>query len=470
MKKNYLSLSVAIILSLVINQYANAQTCAWAKKAGGTNGDFGMSVAADASGNVYYLGDFYSATIVFGTTTLHNQPSQASNFGSEMFLVKYDSCGNFKWAKQAGGKISTRGTSVTVDGAGNVYVTGYSNCDTTIFGTVKLGGNKNGYNIGFLVKYDPNGNALWAQQVIGYDGAVKGFAVTKDISNNVYVTGDFSSSYVRIGADSVKNEYGNTTTSVFIAKFNNSGAIQWVQAGCGDYEGIGYGIGADASGNVYVAGTFGSTHIRFGNDSLALSPSGYYDIFVVKYNTSGTEQWLRTAGGSDDDEAMALASDANGNVFVTGYIGGNSTVSFGSGQLLINTVPSKTVFLVKYNTSGTTQWVRGTEPDNGYYYSDNQGYNVTVDASGNPYIIGFYSADSLKIGPVTLYNNSLNGGGGDTLKDIFVAKYKSNGILSWARTAGDTSNDFGYGIATEGKNLYITGEYMSPKISFAGIQ
>ena len=74
------------------------------------------------------------------------------------------------------------------------------------------------------------------------------------------------------------------------------------------------------------------------------------------------------------------------------------------------------------------------------------------------------------MGAVTLSNNSLLGGGGDTLYDVFVAKYKASGILSWARTAGGASNDYGYGIAAGAHNsLYITGEFMSDSILFNGI-
>jgi len=215
---------------------------------------------------------------------------------------------------------------------------------------------------------------------------------------------------------------------------------------------------------VYVAGTFGSSHVRFGNDSLPLN--GYYDIFVVKYDASGTEKWLRAAGGNDNDEALSLASDASGNVFITGFIGYSSTVNFGS-HSITNSTQSLTMFIAKYDVNGADQWAKSVRSD---WYSSSQGYHITTDAIGNPYVIGFYNSDSLNMGAVTLYNNSLNAGGGDSLYDIFVAKYKSNGTLSWARTAGDTSNDFGYGIAAGGhNNLYITGEFMSPSISFAGI-
>ncbi len=465
MKKIITLFSTLLAVALISGHLKAQPTCSWAKKAGGTNEDYGSSVATDNFGNVYYLGNFYSQKIVFGTTTLNNQPYQAFNYGSEMFLTKYDSCGNFKWAVSAGGNSGTTGKRLVTDPAGNIYVCGYSNADTVYFGTVKLI-NKAGYGIAFVVKYNSSGVAQWAQQGSGYNGTARGYAIALDASNNILLTGNFYSSAIKFGADSALNEYNNGDGSVFIAKFDNAGTIQWVKSGGGDYDCFAYGIGTDASGNVYVGGTYGSTHIRFGNDSLPLSPSGYYDIFVVKYSSIGTEQWLRVAGSSDDDEAMSLASDAAGNVYITGFIGYVSTVTFGT-HAITNTTHSLSMFIAKYDASGTAQWAKIGQ---GNGYTNNQGYNVKLDANGDPNIIGFYSSDSLQLGAVSLINNSMLTGGGDTVQDIFVAKYKANGVLSWARTAGGISHDWGYGLALGAHNsIYITGEFMSPTISFPGV-
>ena len=381
-----------------------------------------------------------------------------------MFLVKYDSCGNFKWAKQAGGSYDTHGRRLVTDAAGNVYVCGYSNCDTVYFGTTKLI-NKAGYNIAFVVKYDATGTAQWAQQGSG-NGSNYAYGIALDASNNICITGSFQSSAITFGNDSVKNNSGGYNADVFIAKFNNAGTIQWVKGSspAGDYDAIGYGIGTDAAGNVYVGGTFGSTYIRFANDSLPLN--SYYDLFVVKYNSTGTEQWLRAAGDADDDEVLGLASDASGNIYITGYIGRTSTVNFGS-HSVVNTSNASAMFLAKYDASGTAQWAHiGTGDD----YTNNLANSVKLDAGGNPNVIGYYSSDSLKMGTVAIYNNSMLTGGADSLFDIFVAKYKANGTLSWARTAGGTGHDMGYGLATGAHNsLYITGEFLSPTISFSGI-
>jgi type IX secretion system substrate protein len=469
MKKiNTLFISLLFISTMILSNQTKAQSCPWAKSAGGTNEDYGAAIATDASGNVYYLGNFYSQSVVFGTATLHNQAYQASEYGAEIFLVKYDSCGNFVWAKEAGGDFDAHGTCITIDATGNIYIGGYFNCDTLHLGAVNLLNVGGSYNA-FVAKYNSSGVAQWAQ---GGSGDAQNYvrAIVVDASSNVYITGSYASDAITFSGNSIVNATGSGTNDVFIAKFDNTGTFQWLKANTSNSatsgDAIAYGIGTDASGNVYVGGMFGSDYIRFGIDSLA--NNGYNDIFVVKYNTNGTLQWLKSAGGSDDDQALGLASDGSGNVYITGHIGSSTTASFGGTHTITNANQSLTTFVAKYNNAGITQWAVGSMSDD---YTTNVGNDITLDASGNPYIIGYFSSDSLGLGAVTLYNNAFYSNQGvDDSMDIFVAKYKASGSLSWARSTGNTGNDYGYGIATGLNNsVYITGEFDSPTISFAGI-
>ncbi|MBC7864168.1 MAG: T9SS type A sorting domain-containing protein, partial [Bacteroidia bacterium] len=408
---------------------------------------------------------FYSNSIVFGTTTLTNQPATFFNYGAEMFLVKYDACGTFKWAKKAGGNNEMRARGVATDANGNVFVTGYFNSDTLSFGTSPIKLVNRSYWDGFLVKYDSLGTVLWAK-LLGGDDIDRAYGLTTDAAGNAYVTGTFSSTYIVCGTDSTPNLDGANSQDVFVAKFDANGNSQWITCGTGDYDDLGYGVGVDAAGNVYVGGSFGSTNIQFG--SIILPLNSYNDIFLAKLDMNGTPQWVRTAGSSDNDQCLSLATDAAGNSFITGYLGYNTNGTFGT-ITVVNPNASYEAYIAKYDANGTALWANGII-GNDYTYS--QGSSVRLDAAGNPYIIGFYNSDSLKLGPVTLYNNSLvTYGGGDTVYDIFVAKYKSsNGYLNWARTAGDTRQDFGDAIATGPNNaLYIAGEFYSPSITFAGI-
>jgi len=127
----------------------------WAASAAGLDLDAPRSIAVDASGNAYITGNFYSPTLTFGSYTL-------TNSGVHLFLAKFDSNGNVAWAKSAGGTAAEYATSVAVDSFGNPYLTGYADNSIITFDTINL------VNTGvFIVKYDFNGNALWAHTAGG---------------------------------------------------------------------------------------------------------------------------------------------------------------------------------------------------------------------------------------------------------------------------------------------------------------
>jgi len=102
-----------------------------------------------------------------------------------------------------------------------------------------------------------------------------------------------------------------------------------------------YGVATDSSGNVYVAG--GTNGGLDGNTN-----AGNTDLFVVKYNSSGTKQWTKQLGTSSTDTANGVTTDSSGNVYVAGgtYGGLDGNTSAGVNDL----------FIVKYNSSGTKQW------------------------------------------------------------------------------------------------------------------
>lgn len=450
-----LKLFTALFFSAVA--IVNAQNaCPWAKKAGGTQEDFGSAIATDASGNVYSVGNFFSQSITIGSTTLQNQPYIAFNYGSEVFLAKYDACGNVAWAKRAGGNSDTYATGIAADSVGNTFITGFFNADTATFGSLKLI-NTSGYDA-FLVKYDANGNALWAKQGTG-NYSDRPFEITLDKNGNIYLAGSFSSDVLTFGSVTLSNGFTGNDEDVFVGKFDNNGNAVWLTKGSGDYNEEARGLGVDGAGNVYVSGYSASSGISFGSYSGSVD---YYDIFVAKLNSSGVPQWLKVVGGSGAEQSLNLATDASGNSYVSGFYN-SSSVAFGTYSVTGNS-SSFSSFLAKYDANGNALWANGCTQD---YYTESYMRRVKLDAQGNPYVFGYYDTDSLDLGAITLYNNSLQGGGGDSLFDVFVAKYKSNGVLAWAHSAGGAKSDYGFGMALDkNSNLYVSGEYQSPSITF----
>ena len=106
----------------------------------------------------------------------------------------------------------------------------------------------------------------------------------------------------------------------------------------------GYGVTTDSSDNIYVTGyTSGDLD---GNTS-----SGGQDIFLVKYNSSGTKQWTKQLGTSDNDSGESVTTDSSGNIYVTGTTQGGLDGNTNS----LSTGGTSDIFLVKYDSSGTKQ-------------------------------------------------------------------------------------------------------------------
>jgi len=399
----------------------------WATSIGGTNSDYGYGIATDSNGNVYVIGK-YSGTVTIGSTTLNSAGS------SDAFVAKYDTSGTVQWAKSIGGTSSDAGQAIATDSNGNVYVIGfYNNTATFAPGTTLTTA---GYTDTFVAKYDTSGTVQWAESIGGtyFD---YGQAIATDSAGNVYVTGYYNGS-VTIGTITLTSTGSN---DIFVAKYNTSGTVQWAKSIGGTDTDYGYGIATDSNGNVYVIGFYDNT-VTFA-PGTTLNSTGGDDAFVAKYDTSGTVQWAKSIGGTSSDNGRGIATDSNGNVYVTGKY--STTATFAPGTTLTS-VGSSDAFVAKYNTSGTVQWamsIGGTSSD--------YGQAIATDSAGNVYVTGYYS------GSVTIGSTTLNSAGST---DAFVAKYNTSGTVQWAMSIGGTSPDYGYGIATDsGGNVYVTGYY-----------
>ncbi len=145
--------------------------------------------------------------------------------------------------------------------------------------------------------------------------------VAVDGSGNIYLTGNFQGT-VTIAGQTIISAGG--ATDIFIAKYSSSGTLQWLRRGGSNSLGNEYGdgIAVDGSGNVYITGVFSLTsnfNTPAANFSNELISAGNSDIFIVKYNSSGTLEWLRRGGGTSEDSAYKIAVDGSGNVYITGF-------------------------------------------------------------------------------------------------------------------------------------------------------
>jgi len=426
MKKTFL-LFILALCSIAL--FAQNEDWFWAKKAGGTSYDNGLSIAIDANENSYVTG-YFSGSATFGTTTL----TSSSEYYSDIFVAKLDNNSNWLWVKQAGGTNWDYGYGIAVDANGNSYVTGYFYNSAT-FGTTTL--TSSGYADIFVAKLDSSGNWLWAKQAGGASFDY-GYGIAVDDNGNSYITGVFEEIAT----------FGTTTLTssgyedIFVAKLDSNGNWLWVkQAGGTGWDDYGRGIAVDANGNSYVTGYFWDS-ATFGTTTL--TSSGNSDIYVAKLDCNGNWLWAKQAGGTGWDDGYSIAVDANGSSYVTGFFMESAT--FGTTTLTSSSEYYSDIFVAKLDSSGNWLWVKqagGTDYD--------CGYGIAVDANGNSYITGCFNYIAT-FGTTTLTSS------GST--DIFIAKLDSSSNWLWAKQAGGASFDYGYGIAVDdnGKS-YVTGYF-----------
>lgn len=214
------------------------------------------------------------------------------------------------------------------------------------------------------------------------------YSVASDNSGNYFVTGSFRSAAIVIGGSTTLTNASADTSDIFIAKYNSSGSLLWAKDVGGSLNDNSYSAATDASGNCYIVGSFESQSLAFGSVTItnpAYNPVNYRTaMFIAKYDPSGNVLWAKTpSGGVYYDYSYSVATDASGNVFMSGHLNGGS-VSFGSVTL---SCTNNSIFLVKFNSSGTAQWgftTDATDANNGYSHTP----CVVTDPSGNVYLAG----------------------------------------------------------------------------------
>ncbi|UCC97171.1 MAG: SBBP repeat-containing protein [Phycisphaerales bacterium] len=413
----------------------------------GNADDYAKAMAVDASGNVYVTGYSHGAKSSYDYAT-----------------AKYDGAGNLLWlARYDGpGKYDDQAAAVAVDHQGNVYVSGhsYSAGAGADYATIKYNaqgieqwaaryngpGNDNDIVFDMVldasghvyvtgegdggdsrrdyttIKYDPDGNVLW---VAVYDGVGhhqdSARAIAIDKAGNVYVTGH---SYT----DNLTRE--DFATVKYDALGNEVWTARYIGPATPPYSGYdtSEAIAVDETGHVYVTG-------------YSDTPGTGYDYTTIEYDAQGIEQWVARYNGTSDsrDYAQAIALDASGCVYVTGY-----SQNLWTGQDYTT---------IKYDGNGTELWTAIF--DGGIYHND-RARDITLDRNGCVYVTGYSYGHSTQYDCTTVkYDKAGN--------ELWIMSYDGpetlgTGGLLTSPDSTESDCDYAYTVAVDGPgNVYITG-------------
>jgi hypothetical protein len=166
----------------------------------------------------------------------------------------------------------------------------------------------------------------------------------------------------------------------FLAKLDADGKRLWVRTGGGALIDRAYGVATDREGNCYVTGHYQSPDADF--DGVKLPQHGIYDIFIAKYDRDGKLAWIQTAGGTGYDYGHGIAIDSRGDVIVTGAVVGKGKF----GDVEVGDDTGAHIFCAKYHPNGKLDWVKVADAAAG-----GAGHGVAIDGHDQIYIGGITS-------------------------------------------------------------------------------
>ncbi|WP_162996346.1 MBG domain-containing protein [Mucilaginibacter celer] len=452
-------------------------TITWGTYLGGGNDDAGVGTATDALGNVYLAGYTSSTQNIASAGGYQSGGGDPGGFNYDAFLVKFDSNGNRLWATYYGGANSDYGSAVCTDNANNVFLVGYTRSSAGIASAESVAqGTLAGDYDAFVVKFSSTGARIWGTYFggpVNDNGYISGDDLATCAATNadgdIFVGGYTWSKKFPIKSSTYQKDYAGGRYDAFIFGLNSGGAPKFSTYYGGKSDDIINGIAAKGT-RVYICGNTNSSNkiassgTHQGGYSGPADGTGYDDAFLTAFSTGGAFEWGTYYGGSGDEAARAVATDADGNIYVGGFTNSSSNIALNGFQntgYSSNVLVDRDGFLAKFTNTGSLIW--------GTYYGGSpvdEVNAVAVDGSNNVYIGGY--TKSFVAGQIAKdgFKDNISAG-----NDGFVAKFNAAGARLWGSYLGGSDEDIVKGLATSGNYLYIAGSTTSTSgIASGGFQ
>lgn len=344
-----------------LSKYDSAGNLTWTKLLGSAGTANGLGLTLDPS---------TGGVVISGSVTGDLSPDSIGG-GTDSFVAKYDRDGNQKWLRQIAPTADDSAQSVSVDGAGNIFIGGQTG------GVIGSGQTSAGGTDAYFTKLSSSGDLLFQKQfgTAGTDAAMK--TIVADDGNLVVA--------------SIQNGHA------ILSKYDSSGASSnpmW-QIDLGDLQGGSIGGIASANGRIYLTGTSSNAALNAGGAaSIANANSGGADSFVFAATDSGASaaaEFVSYIGTSGADKGGGIAA-ANGKLYVTGTTRGTFA---GETRHVVN---SQNLFVAQLSATGAVEWTR----QYGGLEGESSGASVAIDTQGSSIL------DILKLPRGGIENNQSN--------------------------------------------------------------
>lgn len=441
----------------------------WVIVVDGASSDAGLGVTYDNQGNVYATGTYTQSVSVRNSSgnTLATLPA-VTTVGA--YLLKLTTAGMYQWGVvvDSSGTVSSR--RVATDEQGSAYVTGWYSGSSTIrnaSGVIMTSLPTFSQTTGVLIKVNSSGVFQWSR-TMGGNGNSFGNDVTLDTSGFVYMAGTYGSSgniYNTSGAIlTTLPGYTSGGTGVLV-RFDSNGGLHWFVTLIGPTgnNATFTGVTTDIQGNVCGVGNYTSAaNVRnpSGNVVATLASANSDGAFIAEFGAAnGNFLWANTLDGNFGDYFRGVGTDAFGNIYACGTYDTSATIRNLSGIALAqlpNGGPGNTGFTVKFNGSGTYQWVVSID---GVSFWD-QVNGLAVEPQGNIYISGSYDTSGAirnTSGVIVATLPTLS----SSTRGALIMKMSTSGTPLWMNTVDGQGEDSANAVAYDGtSNVCATGTYV----------
>ncbi len=357
----------------------------WAKSLDGSALTWPTSVLVDDSLNVYLTGFFRGTTDFDPNAGTFNLTANGMDDG---FVQKMDSNGVLLWAYHLGAGSNDDVNDISMDAAGNLYVTG------TFNGTVDFdpgAGQVNRSGPGFFIqKISPSGQLIWVHTFGGPGTGSEANCIAADRNGSIYCAGSFYGTidFHPDTALTVNLSAGaSTSRDAFILRLDTTGNYIWVNGlGSNSRDAARIeGLHIHSWNSIYVSGRFsGSIDFDPSAGSKILSAFAGDDFFIQKVNSVGQEQWTHAFGRWNNDYGNDITTDRSGNVYTTGFAA--SSFDFDPDTGVFQVSVDDDAFIQQLDSNGQFNWVKLFQGSSSSDYTF--GKSIFVDPKGNVYCTG----------------------------------------------------------------------------------